>query len=118
MIKMPISEIADRYSICQLKSERTEEDMKEELDLYEVELRGYNGNIFHFVEQLYDINGEIWHLESDIRKGRENKLGLEEVGRRAIKIREWNKKRITIKNQMVDLFEEGFRDIKINHGSE
>jgi hypothetical protein len=70
------------------------------------------------VDKLYNINGEIWNLESDIRKGREKELGLEEVGRRAILIREWNKKRVAIKNQMVDLFEEGFKDIKVNHGSD
>ena len=118
MIRMPVSEIADRYSICLLKSERTSENMKDELDLYEKELREYNGNIFHFVDQLHEINGEIWQLESDIRKGREKELGLEEVGRRAILIREWNKKRVAIKNQMVDFFSEGFKDIKVNHGSD
>lgn len=118
MIKMPISEIADRYSICLLKSERTNENMKSELEIYEKELKHYNGNVFHYVDKLYEINGEIWSLESDIRKGREEELGLEEVGRRAIKIREWNKKRVAIKNQMVDLFEEGFKDIKVNHGSD
>lgn len=117
MIKMPINEIADRYSICLLKSERTDENMNEELNLYKYTLENYDG-IDKYVQELVEINGSIWDLESDIRKGRENELGLEEVGRRAILIRDTNKKRITIKNKIVDKYGEGFRDIKINHGSD
>ena len=114
---MPISEIADRLSICMLKQERTSEDLRKEIELYESELRGYE-NIHEYVDKLYEINGEIWHLESDIRKGREKELGLEEVGRRAILIREQNKKRVFVKNQMVETYGEGFKDIKVNHGSD
>lgn len=117
MIKMSVSEISDRYSICLLKSERTTEDMTEELVLYKKELNNYL-NIMEYVDQLYNINAMIWNLESDIRQGKEEELGLEEVGRRALKIRDINKKRITIKNKIVDVYGEGFRDIKINHGSE
>jgi hypothetical protein len=117
MIKMPISEIADRLSICKLKQERTNEDLKKEIELYEKEVSEYH-NIYEYVDKLYEINGEIWQLEADIRRGREEELGLEEVGRRAILIREWNKKRIAVKNQIVEIFNEGFKDIKINHGSD
>lgn len=114
---MSISEVADRLSICRLKQERTTEDLREEIELYENEVEQYFG-VNDYIEQLYDINGEIWQLEADIRRGREKELGLEEVGRRAILIREWNKKRIEVKNQMVKDYGEGFTDIKINHGSD
>lgn len=50
-------------------------------------------------------------------KGKENLLGLEEVGRRAILIRGKNKIRVGIKNEMVEKYEEGFKDIKMNHAS-
>lgn len=117
-IKMPISEIADKYSICRLKEERAAVDMSEEMKIYEEEINKYNGSIWNYVNRLYDINGEIWYLEADIRSGREGELGLEEVGRRALKIRDWNRKRVAIKNEIVELFGEGFKDIKVNHASE
>jgi len=116
-MKMPISEIADRYSITLLKSERIEGvNLQDELNTYKQELDKYN-NIQPFIDRLYTINGEIWDLESDIRKGKENILGLEEVGRRAILIRGKNKIRVGIKNEMVEKYEEGFKDIKMNHAS-
>lgn len=114
---MPISEISDRYSITLLKSERIEGvDLTEELSTYKQELNKYEGIQF-YLDRLYTINGEIWDLESDIRKGKENLLGLEEVGRRSILIRGKNKIRVGIKNEMVEKYEEGFKDIKMNHAS-
>lgn len=114
---MPISEIADRYSITLLKSERIEGvNLQEELNTYRKELDKYE-EIQNFLDRLYQINAEIWDLESDIRKGKENILGLEEVGRRAILIRSKNKIRVSIKNEMVEKYEEGFKDIKMNHAS-
>jgi len=116
-MKMPISEIADRYSIARLKSERIEGvDLSTELSLLNEELKNYPC-IELFVDRLYNINGEIWDLESDIRKGKEGILGLEEVGRRAILIRGRNKIRVGIKNEMVEKYNEGFKDIKMNHAS-
>ena len=116
-MKMPISEIADRYSITLLKSERIEGvNLEEELLTYRKELDKYQ-DIQPYLDRLYSINGEIWDLESDIRKGKENLLGLEEVGRRAILIRGKNKIRVGIKNEMVEKYEEGFKDIKMNHAS-
>lgn len=114
---MPISEIADRYSITLLKSERIEGvNLQDELNTYKQELDKYK-DIQQYIDRLYIINGEIWDLESDIRKGKENLLGLEEVGRRAIIIRGKNKIRVGIKNEMVEKYEEGFKDIKMNHAS-
>ena len=56
-------------------------------------------------------------MESDIRKGKEGELGLEEVGRRAIAIRDINGLRIMIKNEIAKYFGE-FLEKKYNHGSE
>ena len=38
-MKMPISEIIDRYTITKLKSERTDENVIEELRIYQHELK-------------------------------------------------------------------------------
>ncbi len=56
------------------------------------------------------VNAEIWELESDIRKG--NDMPLEEVGRRALLIRDANKRRVEIRNKMMQ-----FKDIKMEHAS-
>jgi hypothetical protein len=70
-----------------------------------------------WIERLYELNGQIWDLEHDIRKGLEGELGLEEVGRRAIMIRGINKQRVAVKNEIVEATGKGFRDIKMNHAS-
>ena len=65
---------------------------------------------------LYDINGQIWDLEADIRNGKEGLLGLEEVGRRALKIRDLNAERIRLKNEIAKEHG-GFVEYKHNHAS-
>ncbi len=115
-MKMPISEVADRYSIALLKRERASADNQKEIDTLHEELITYKDSL-EFVLKLKEVNGKIWDLESDIRKGKEAELGLEEVGRRAIAIRELNKIRVGYKNEMVKIYGEGFEDIKMNHAS-
>ncbi len=119
---MSISDILDRYSIAILKKERGNanndieiNDLFEEIEKYRIK----NPDVIsEYIEKFISINGLIWDLESDIRKGLENILGLEEVGRRALKIREYNKIRVGYKNNLVSVFDEGYKDIKINHVSE
>tara|TARA_B100000427_G_C15150025_1_gene438325 strand:- start:135 stop:503 length:369 start_codon:yes stop_codon:yes gene_type:complete len=112
-MKMPISEIIDRYTITKLKSERTSENVSEELRIYEHELQEYKINIDTYISRMYDINSKIWETESDIRKG--TKLPLEEIGRLALKVRDLNCERNSIKAEIVDQFSEGFKEIKINY---
>ena len=97
-MKMPISEIADRYSIALLKKERADAQNQKEINDLSAELLNYP-DISIYIEKLVEINGKIWDLESDIRKGKEEELGLEEVGRRAIMIRGFNKIRVGYKNK-------------------
>ena len=68
------------------------------------------------IRELYKINGEIWSLESDLRQGKEGKLGLKEVGKRAIQIRDLNNKRIAEQNRLIEIFG-GFKNIKKDHAS-
>ena len=112
-MKMPISEIIDRYTITKLKLERTSEDVQEELDFYKKELSQYNVSLDKYIDLMYDINGKIWDTEGDIRKG--TNLPLEEIGRLALKVRDLNCERNGIKADIVDEFSEGFKEIKINY---
>ena len=120
-MKMPIGEILDRYSIAVLKKERASAENQQEIEDLTQEIESYKETHEEFInekiDKLIEINGMIWDLESDIRKGREGELGLEEVGRRAIKIREFNKIRVGYKNDVVEVFGEGYKDIKMNHAS-
>ena len=115
---MPLSEILDRYTITKLKSERTDEDVSDELRTYkrEIDSPDYverSSQIALFIGRLYKINGELWNTEGDIRKGVE--MPLEEIGRLALKVRDLNCIRNEIKAEIVDTFSEGFKEIKINY---
>ncbi len=117
-MKMPLSEILDRYTITKLKSDRTNEDVVVELRTYkkEIDHSDYverSSQIALFIDRLYKINGELWNTEGDIRKGVE--MPLEEIGRLALKVRDLNCKRNEIKAEIVDTFSEGFKEIKINY---
>ncbi len=119
-MEYPISEILDRYSISLLKKERLDIDNNQELDDLLNEIKKYrdiNPIVDEYISKLKDINGQIWDLEYDIRLGKEGILGLEEVGRRAIIIREKNKIRVGHKNEIVSIFNIGYKDIKMNHVS-
>jgi len=116
-MKISIGDIVDRYSICKLKSERLNLDLSDEISQLESEIVNYK-DITQYVGDLYEVNGLIWDLESDIRKGNEEILGLEEIGRRALKIRDFNNLRVKIKNEVNSKYGEGFIEVKMNHGSE
>ena len=113
-MKMPISEILDRYTITLLKSERTSEDVSEELATYKKEIEKYGTDrVDTYVQRLYEVNGRIWDTEGDIRKGAD--LPLEEIGKLAIKVRDLNCERNGVKADVVEEFSEGFKEIKINY---
>jgi len=113
-MKMPVSEIVDRYTITKLKSERTDEDVHEELACYLKEINSYNTNLDKYIEALYIANGRLWDTEGDIRKGGAD-LPLEEIGRLALQVRDLNCDRNSIKAELVDKFAEGFKELKINY---
>jgi len=71
--------------------------------------------IADLIDRLCIANIKISILESDIRKGKEDELGLEEVGRRALEIRDINKERVALKNTLKDIFTAGFKDLKVKH---
>ena len=112
-MKMPISEIIDRFTITKLKSERTDENVSDELEVYQKEIINYKVDLEEFIARMYTINGKIWDTEGDIRKGTD--LPLEEKGRLALQVRDLNCIRNSIKAEIVDKFSEGFKEIKVNY---
>jgi|TARA_A100001201_G_scaffold59399_2_gene56872 hypothetical protein len=126
-MKMPISEIIDRYTISKLKSERTNEDVSHEVNSYSEEIGQYNAEeVTPYVEKMYEINGTLWDYETRMRKLMDsrngtgpvvdaNDLPLAEIGKLALLVRDLNGTRNGVKSEIVEKFSEGFKDIKINY---
>ena len=120
-MQYPIAELYDRISIERLKIERIPgytTDFIKEAKRYLAKLTDNQLHLCQiYYDDLYHWNGKIWDLESDIRRGKEGELGLEEVGRRALQIRDFNAKRIEAKNRIAELVG-GFKETKFNHASQ
>lgn len=117
--EFPIIELVDRYVIAQIKFEKTQRN-KSELEFYQNQLDRYNTTVIkHELAELYKIHNIIWGLEKELKSGSEDCLGFEEIGRRAVKIRDWNHCRIELKNIMADKLGQGYiHEIKKDHLSE
>jgi hypothetical protein len=114
----PVVELVDRFVIAHLKFDRTQAN-QEELDWYTNQMKEYDTVLVdNELKQLYVIHNQIWELESELKSGKEHKLSLEEIGRRAIEIRNWNKKRIALKNSMAEKLNCSVREIKQDHLSQ
>ena len=117
----PVPEVADRYTIALLKIERLGsdeidiDDMRKQIDYYREGLKLEDPELAQLVENLYEINGEMWNAEYAIRKGQDENLGLEEIGRRALQIRDLNRIRMKVKNDIIELTGDGFKDCKMNY---
>jgi hypothetical protein len=114
----PVIELFDRLAIAEIKWEKTQSN-HEEVDWYQTQIMVYDmALIKESFEDLKDIHRHIWQLEADLRNGYEQSLGLEEIGRRAILIRDWNNKRIAIKNKLAEILNCPVREIKRDHLSQ
>ena len=114
-MKYPTPDLYDRYTIELLKRDRAGANNQSHLIALNdaIAERGRHEDL---IEKLYLVNGQIWDLESAIRQGKEGELGLEEVGRRALQIRDLNGIRIIIKNEVAKRFGE-FGEKKYDHAS-
>ena len=117
--EFPIIELVDRYVIAQIKFEKTQRN-KPELEFYQVQLSRYDITVIeHELEELHKIHNTIWGLEKELKSGLEDCLGFEEIGKRAVKIRDWNNCRVKLKNIMADKLGQGhIFEIKADHLSE
>lgn len=126
-MKTPLPEALDKLSILTLKLQRLPNDVnrpvverefafyKKIVDLYKedgVDVKD------EWLAGMIDINGQCWDLEAAIRQGRDDELGLEEVGRRALKLRDLNKIRIERKNEIAKDSGLDFFEIKVDHASQ
>ena len=117
---LSLGDVIDKLSILTRKIYFGDEDSISEHRYLEQGLTSYkvNGKLVTNVMRLTQVNAEIWNLENEIRNGGEAKFTIEEIGRRAIKIRDLNKKRIQYKNKITQLYFSGFVEGKVNHRSQ
>lgn len=114
----PVIELVDRLTIAQVKHEITGANQAE-LDWYFQQFTQHDfAAIQSELDELRAVHRQIWKLESDIRQGKEQSLGLEEIGRRALAIRDWNNRRVQLKNSMADKLHCAVKEIKKDHASE
>jgi hypothetical protein len=114
----PVIELVDRLAIAEVKFKRTKANEEELLWYMKQALRIDISLIVDEYEQLKEIHNEIWELEGLLKTGRESELSLEEIGRRAIAIRDHNNKRVALKNTMAEKLNCPVREIKKDHLSE
>ena len=113
---MNLGEVIDRLSILTMKVYfGDEQSISEHRHLTQsLSAYGVNGKVMASALRLQLMNRLIWELENDMRKGHLDG-DLQEMGRRAIKIRDFNAKRIEYKNS---INEKGFIENKIMHRSQ
>lgn len=123
-MKPPLPEAIDKFSILSLKLERIRNQeqipsIKRELLFYKTVIDEYRTDGFiikdEWLETLIEINSRIWDLEASVRQGKEQGLGLEEIGKRALFIREINKERIEFKNEIAREIGMDFFEVKGDH---
>lgn len=114
----PVIELFDRLAIAEIKWNRTRAN-GEELSWYKAQAAFYNFSLIESLfEELKKNHDQIWELEWQLKLGVEDQLSLEEIGRRAIAVRNLNKKRIQIKNQMADVLNSPVKEVKQDHLSQ
>ena len=114
----PIIELVDRLAIAEIKFKRTKANEEELLWYMNEAIRIDLTQIVDEYEDLKHIHDEIWELEAELKTGREAELSLEEIGRRAIAIRDHNNKRVALKNSIAEKLNCSVREIKKDHLSE
>ena len=116
MYKFPVIELVDRYCIAKLKFAKIGNN-KEELDFYTEQLHDIDFELIsEELDRLYDVHARVWELEDDFKKYRVEKMyDLEEVGRRALHVRDIMEERYVIKNVIADKLNDPVKERK-NYG--
>lgn len=113
--RFPIMELVDRYTIAQVKYDRTNGANQAELDFYEQQMSAIDKTVIWSELQAFKIlHDKIWSLEDDFKKYRIDGTDLLEVGRRALEIRDYNQFRAKLKNTVAEKLNDPVREIKTN----
>ena len=115
-MKFPVIEIVDRYTIAVVKHKKTNGANQEELDFYLEQMKEANINPSDIkVIELIEHHSYVWSLEDDFKKAKIDSLPLEEIGRRALYIRDIGYRRVDLKNALAESVGDSVREIKQDH---
>jgi len=114
---IPVLELIDRLCIARVKHARTNGANQVERDWYEDKLAQLpqSAELDEAIQAMTDIHHAIWDLEWQLKSGVEQMLSLQEIGRRAIAIRDHNNKRIAYKNSVASILGHPVKEIKHDH---
>lgn len=114
---LPVLELIDRLCIARVKHARTNGANQVELNWYEDKLKQLpqSTELDEVIQAMTDIHHAIWDLEWQLKAGVEQMLSLQEIGRRAIAIRDFNNKRIAYKNSVAAILNHPVTEIKQDH---
>lgn len=114
---LPVLELIDRLCIARVKYARTKGANQIELDWYEEKLSQLpaSAELDEAIQAMTDIHHAIWDLEWQLKSGVEQMLSLQEIGRRAIAIRDFNNRRIAYKNSVARILAHPVTEIKQDH---
>jgi hypothetical protein len=117
---LPELELIDRLCIARIKHQRTSGANQAELDWYEARYQELpqSERLERCIAGMTEIHNRIWDLEWQLKSGVEHLLPLDEIGRRAIAIRDENNRRITYKNEIAEIFGLDVRELKTDHLSD
>lgn len=120
MIRMPIDLVLDSFCISLLKLHYTgDQSYLKPLKEYADEFDSYSYKDRQFIDEvgaeLLVVHNNIWQTEASIRQAKEDEMGLAEVGRRALIVRDLNRERQTVRARLIDYFKQGVKDVKTNY---
>jgi hypothetical protein len=117
MFKLALIELVDRYCIAKVKFDILGNNI-DELNFYREQLDTFNisDDIEEDLKELTTIHRRIWDMEDDFKKCVvELKYPMDEIGRRAIAIRDINIDRYAIKNKIAEKLNDPIREKKRYH---
>ena len=110
------SDLADRYTIVKLKSNRLKDkSFHNEYLMLNKEIRKLvaAGVLKRAqIARLYRVNSRIWDLEAEIGKYSKDTKNLTKIAILALQVRKWNTVRTNIKSNIVTKTGVGFHDSK------
>jgi hypothetical protein len=120
-MKMPLADVLDRLTICKLKKIVGKKNVDAEINDLEddlFQLPSHPNGTDKYITSLLIWNSMIWANEAAIRDAQKvKKLSTEEVGRRALAIRKYNRERMKVKREIAEWAGEAV-DVKVQHASE
>jgi len=115
-MKFPVIEIVDRYAIAVVKHDNTAGANQDELDFYLDQINEIGLNLTNpKLIELIDHHRYVWSLEDDFKKAKIDNLPFDEIGRRAIHIRDIGYIRVKLKNELAELLGDPIKEIKQDH---